>query len=288
MKMSFDGAEPWTTVGLMKRVVHATSTAREIAKSERVFTTFTVSTRSEGAMLFKPMPHPSPTLLDWFKKHKTSSSEPHDLRRIRKAHKAVRIGVLTSAEEAASPDHTIDTLGRYYSHSATSVQRSGRIVALAQQRVLERRKDRRARVIAASAREVAEEGTSDLQSVAAGVAERGETERSLTASACSDPLASPYANAGEWCTKAPFACLLCPNAVIFAEHAPQLLLMKQALIDRRSHVRPDEYAADVHPYVLAATDYISQLDPDVVRAASESIANGSEYLNLALPDRVQF
>lgn len=287
MKMNFDGREPWTTVGLMKRVVRATTLARTIAKTERVFTTYTVAPRSTGAMLFKPMPHPSPTLADWFKEHKTKSSEPHDLRRIRKAHKAVRIGVLSTAEEAASPDHTIDTLGRYYSHSATSLQRSGRVVTLAQGRVLERSLDRRARVVVAAAADVARDDTSDNQRLAAEVAERSAAERSLTASACSDPLASPYAEAGEWCLKAPVACLLCPNAVIFADHAPQLLLIRRALMDRRSSVRPDEYAADVHPYVAAAEDYIAQLAPDVVRAASESIERGSEYLNLPLQQRVQ-
>jgi len=288
MRLQYEGDEPWRVPSLMRRTAESTAIARSYAGSNRIFTTFTVSALGQGALTFKPMPHPSPTLRDWLRDQGIQSSEPHDLRRIRKAVKAMRAGVSSSAEEAARPDHSLRTFSRHYAGTTTSLSRSGRVIIQAQERVHARVSQHRAVVVPTSSSTAAQSHVDgDVQSVANQVAASSPVERSLSASACSNPTSSPFMPNGQWCTKAPFACMLCPNAVIFNDHAPQLLLMKAEVQARRDTTAPDEYAAVLLPVADAIDDYLGQMSASVLQGAQARIEREEESLVLPLTQRQQ-
>jgi hypothetical protein len=290
IRMVFRGNEPWRVAGLLRRLNGATRLAREFAGIDRSLTTFTgIATNDARALAFKQQPLPNPTLKGWFTHHSLEMSAPYDFRRIRKTHTAIRAGITETAELAAQPDHSIHVFLRHYASTRTSLVRSGQTIIQAQERVVERALGPRARAIGSSAQEAAStlstEG--DIRSVAKDVAERSDVERSLTGSACSNPMNSPFLPAGDLCTKAPFACLLCPNAVIFNDHAPQLLLMRDSLEQQRLTVGPSEFAATGLPFADALDDYLGQMDAITLQEARAAVSSGAETLNLSMSDRIR-
>lgn len=286
--LSFDGVESWQVAGLFKRLLCSTAIVREISGSNRAFTTYTLGGQADRrALAIKPMPFPKPSLLTWLESRSVEVLPPFDLRRIRKSFTAVRAGITDSPELAAQPDHSLNTFVQHYASTTTTLTRAGRVIIRAQNQVVERAASHHARVIPTNAEAFSETAESDLaiHELAVTVADRDFDERSLTGSACVDPLDSPFSRKGEMCTKAPFACLVCPNAVIFNDHAPQLLLMQKALEDQRLLLAPDEYGAAIAPLLEALQSYLEQMDEWTLDAARKSIAAG-EMLRLPFGSRV--
>ncbi|MDD9152598.1 hypothetical protein PUY80_08420 [Plantibacter flavus] len=286
LDLTFEGEADWQVAGLLKRAIRTTEMARNLGQVERILTGVACGAGARNAIGVVSL-RLKPTMSSWLEHHGIQASRPHDLRRIRKSYNAVRAGVAPNATLAAQPDHTMTTFERHYAGATTTKTRAGRIVVRAQERVVSHTVQSRAKIINAYASAVAEDPTvpSSLSVLAGDVQSRPAAERTLTASACSNPRASPFAEVGTWCHQAPFTCMVCPNAVIFNDHAPQLLLVKAALVAHRLSSTPDEFAEWGHPLLLAVEDYLNQLDPESVRKGSDAVASGTERLQVALMNR---
>jgi hypothetical protein len=286
--MSFEGHESWKVSGLLARGIAMTARFREMQHSDFLFIAFSIMKKKIPTLRIDVVGKRHPAMVDWAKHHRLSLSTPHDLRRIRKAFVAVRAGVAPTSDQLKHIDHTMSTFEHHYDGTTTSRTLAGLVIVRAQNRLVEHLSSRRAKVLPVASDTVTTDITApiEIRDLAHEVSNRSATEKSLGASACSAPQEGPFAELGEWCGAAPFACMLCPNAVIFEDHAPQLLLMRESLFEQQFVLRPDEYAHQVFPFVAAVDGYVEQMDATTLANAQASIADGTERFVAPLARRI--
>ncbi len=262
---------------------------RDMEDSNQLFIAFSIMKKPRTATLrINAVRRGGPTMAEWAKRHGITLSAPHDLRRIRKAFVAVRAGVVSTGDQMNHIDHTMSTFEQSYDGTTTSKTLAGQVVVRAQDRLVEHLSSQRAMVVPIASAKVAADAaaSAEIRDLAEQVSRRSQNERSLGASACSAPQDGPFTETGEWCGAAPFTCMLCPNAVIFDDHAPQLLLVRDSLVEQQFTLRPDEYAQHVFPFVSAVDGYLEQMDATTLANARESIANATERFVVPLTKRI--
>lgn len=286
--MSFSGHESWRVAGLLSRGIAMTARFREMQDSDYLFIAFSVMKTEIPTLRIDVVRTRHPAMVDWAKHHRLSLSTPHDLRRIRKAFVAVRAGVAPTTDQIKHIDHTMSTFEHHYDGTTTSKTLAGIVIVRAQNRLVEHLPSRRAKVVPIASENVVADATAaaEIRGLADQVSHRSCAERSLSASSCSAPQNGPFSEPGEWCGAAPFACMLCPNAVIFEDHAPQLLLLRESLVEQQFALRPDEYAKQVFPFVSAVDGYLEQMDATTLANARASIADDAERFVVPLVGRI--
>ncbi|MDJ0323151.1 hypothetical protein QMG61_05160 [Cryobacterium sp. PH31-AA6] len=290
MRLNFTGPasqETWGTAGLFKRAIAVTTLARSLVDDDQ--TLWMVHKLTNGKLVINQQNFQKINLGDWALAHGVQLSLPIDLRRIRKAVKAVRAGISGSAKAAAGTDHKETTFNRYYLPVTSVISTSARTIARAQERVFEQALASTPTLIVRSANSVLCDESTEVRArqLAALVADETPAERALGVSACADPTNGPNTTAGELCMERPFACLTCPNAVIFTDHLPQLLLMSDHIEARRQDLYPPRFIeqwGERRESLKAVLEQFSSSEKDVARGAVKS---DSEHLHLPLAWRAE-
>lgn len=168
-------------------------------------------------------------------------SEPHDLRRLRKTVKSVRAVVTGTMAGGAGSDHSVEVFRRHYAQTTTVHVIAARTVMEAQTSVLQRATEGPT-LITALASDFAHAADSPVADLAAHVANESPIEQELTATACRNPLDSPFAAEGSLCHASPTLCLQCKNAVVFADHLPRLVAYRRVLRGHERSMQPIAFA----------------------------------------------
>jgi hypothetical protein len=282
--------ETWGTVGLMARSVDLTRLARELAPDvDSLWLVYLMGSHHKSLSVHRQTRNKI-GLAQWIKHHNLEISLPHDLRRIRKAVKAVRAELSGSVIEAASPDQSTQVFNGHYLPVTTLISAAGRTIVRAQDRIFTRVIQGSPLVIPHLANDLSavENTAPDAVMIALDVAEESAEERSLGVSACADPFDSPVAPPGAMCLSRPFACLRCPNAVIFKDHVPQVLVMGEFIESQRSVLHPAEFLARWGDDRDRVGAILNNFDEETVRLAQESVDAKRETLHLPLSAKVGY
>lgn len=200
-------------------------------------------------------------------------SEPFDARRLRKTVKSVRAAVLRSADVAAD-DHSVAVYQRHYAQSTTVHVLAGTAVNAAQQMVFDQIQG--PVFINATARTVAQHAHGPLAEAAALESKSVGADAAMGVAHCTSPYDSPHSPAGRLCEHRPAMCFACPNAIVFADHLPRVLLYREVLRGHEKEMPPAQFAA-VHGQQLRNVEHIlSAFSPEERgEAQREAMAAGA-------------
>lgn len=273
-----DGASGWRAGDLVRRLIAATENARTEARehdptlADSLFVTVHRSARRALAVRMETFDgHPFAKLLTSIA---PAISRPHDARRLRKTVKSVRAAVLRSADAAAGDDHSIAVYQRHYAQSTTVHVLAGAAVNAAQQQVFDRL---RGPIFVKASAQIVADGASGLLADAAAAESSGTSaERSMNVTHCAAPYGSPHTPHGRLCEHRPSMCFACPNAIVFADHLPRILLYREILSNHEKEMPPAQFAA-LHGQQLRNIEYIlNEFSPqDRENARRESAALGT-------------
>jgi hypothetical protein len=274
--------EDWGTVGLFRRAVDSGELVRRLTERPNdLWLVYTVGTRQKG-LLLDTLPIQKPNFAGWLHHHGLTATLPHDRRRIRKTVKSVRTGISGSAALAAAPDQSLSTFEKHYLPVTTSISAAARTIVRAQNRIFARIIDRSPMIWNSSAAAALADGAIEEQlvSVVSSIADEDAIERSLRTTACANPTDSPFAPPGEMCLERPFACLRCPNAVIFSDHLPQILSMSDFVESQKTALPPLEYLAHWGDDRERIDEIVGAFDADTVEHARAAVDANRERLHL--------
>ena len=270
----------WNSACLLRRAVAATDFARSFSEGNELWLgpNFVSSSLRVSHWTSKV------SLSDWLAKHEIEATLPHDARRIRKAHKAIRAGISGSAQTAAENDHTVATFNRHYSGTATLTSLSARIINKAQNKIFDLTIGKSPWVVTASAAEVKQSASSTAEAVriASQVMKDSPIDRALAASACLDPTDSPFSTKGMLCLQRPLSCLFCRNSVTFLDHLPQLILLRGELEAHGKEMPPSEFVSSFGPYLDRIDEILSLFSPQSLADAELHVQSARAGLFLAL------
>lgn len=251
-----DGESGWRAGDLVRRLIGATENARAEAGehdpmlANSLFVTVRRSARRALAVR-----------VETFDRHQFSKlltsitpaiSRPYDARRLRKTVKSVRAAVLRSADTAAD-DHSIAVYQRHYAQSTTVHMLAGAAVNTAQQQVFDRLQG--PVFVKASAQMVADEASGLLADAAIAESAGTSVEGEMNVTHCAAPYESPHTPRGRLCEHRPSMCFACPNAIVFADHLPRILLYREVLHNHEREMSPAQFAA-LHGQQLRNVEYI--------------------------------
>lgn len=193
-------------------------------------------------------------------------SPPYDLRRIRKTVKSVRGALTGTLGGGAGDDHAIETYRKHYAQTTTINIISAQAVLRAQSVAFERS---RGPLFVNTTSEIAE-GSPDeaIRVTATSTSTESATGRSLSISACRNPLSAPHNNS--LCTDRPRLCLQCSNAVIFKDHLPRLLYYKDYLESLAHSMNPETFANVYGQQMYNLLEIISGFPEEELIAARNS------------------
>ena len=228
------------------------------------------------------MSHENYGIVQFDQDHALGLSKPHDSRRIRKSHKAVRAAQGGSLWGAISGDHTERTYRKHYQQTPSTMAAAGRTIRDAQERVTLAATT--VNVVVNPARTVAADSAADddIRELARSTASESTAEQSLRVSACTDPYQGPHTRPGDLCLLRPVACIGCTNSVVFADHLPQLLLMQQ-------HINQLRETTDPNMFVNVWGPRLDWIDAVVDRFPSEAVNSArstSSALHIPLAQRL--
>lgn len=273
-----DGASGWRAGDLVQRLITATENARTEARehdpklANSLFVTVRRSVRRALAVRMETFDgHPFAKLLTSIT---PAISRPHDARRLRKTVKSVRAAVLRSADAAAGDDHSIAVYQRHYAQSTTVHVLAGAAVNAAQQQVFDRLQG--PVFVKDSAQKVADEASGLLADAATAESTGTSAERSMNVTHCVAPYDSPHTPQGRLCEHRPSMCFACPNAIVFTDHLPRILLYREILRNHEREMPPAQFAT-LHGQQLRNIEYIlNEFSPqDRENARRESAALGT-------------
>lgn len=273
-----EGASGWRAGDLVLRLIAATENARaearecDSAHANSLFVTVQRSARRSLAVRMETFDRrPFATLLASIT---PTISQPYDARRLRKTVKSVRAAVLRSADAAAGDDHSIAVYQRHYAQSTTVHVLAGAAVNTAQQQVFDRLQG--PVFVKDSAQKVADEASGLLADAAMAESEATSAQRSMNVTHCVAPYSSPHTPKGRLCEHRPSMCFACPNAIVFTDHLPRILLYREILRNHEKEMPPAQFAA-LHGQQLQNIDYIvNEFSPqDRENARREATALGA-------------
>lgn len=262
--------DSWKAGDIVLRLLAATVSVRLVPSendntAEKIFVT---ARRDRRGRLFIDQPYAGGTrLAELVHDIDPPISKPHDARRLRKTVKSMRGAVLRSLNGAAGDDHSVEVFRSHYAQTTTVQILAAQTIMTAQRQVVERLQSGPLFVgeLADRLRDVDD---SSVATAARTVASESPTERRLNVTHCSDPLASPFEIQGRICSQKPLMCFACPNAIVFEDHLPRLLALRDVFKGYEAEMSPEQFAVQYGQQLANLLEILKSFPQDKVAAAS--------------------
>ncbi|MDN6822941.1 hypothetical protein [Corynebacterium flavescens] len=255
----------WNAADVVKRVLKATQLARTMNPSK---SSFWLSANMSNAVWgsldhFGEVPliidvkfHNNARLSQFTNFAGLKISKPIDFRRLRKTVKSVRSMVLGTLDGAAGNDHQTAVYLNHYAPTSSVMTIAAQTILRAQTKAF--RAAHGAQVFNVSADEACSNTEKALSRIAQAVANESPVDSQMSVTACADPTQSPFEEAGNFCSYAPFKCFECSNAVVFKDHLPRLLAFKRFLTAQEKEMSPMRFH-EVYGSSIEQLDSIIQM-----------------------------
>lgn len=271
----------WDVPGVVRSLLAFTESARTIAPAElKDLLWLSIVRRPNDELCYLPAStdwcRNDAALKGWIRRMESihgvgEISLPHDIRRIRKTkvtQRAIQLrGVLS---DIAGDDHTTQVFFSHYGHTTTLKVYSASVVSKFQSTLAEAVKtgftaflQERSEVPLDALTEALPIEQSQAQSMRSGDLDMGVAD-------CRDPFDSPFTRKGALCGSAPLSCLMCENAVVFADHLPNVMALISAMDTARQAMSPEEWIATWGTQYDAARALLSSLPDTTIESARQS------------------
>ncbi|MFJ5882618.1 hypothetical protein [Kitasatospora cineracea] len=225
----------------------------------------------------------------WLRLHGLEISQPHDLRRMRKAVKVEKAIAFHGTVSDIADDHTVQTYRGHYAHGTTLHVIAGRTVNQAQEVWLTKAMAGPVVLDEEAAEDLEEPEALDALGLTRDQAEEIRTgELDMGVTACRDPYDSPFSKAGDLCAVAPLRCMECRNAFILPSNLPQLLLFADHLKGLQNRLPPVHFRAQWGQSAVNLAAVLKERTPAELDKARRHIEEQGLRLQLPLAAYTEF
>lgn len=257
---------PKTPGGLIRRIVKMTEAARRFHPTEALFVVYHAGAFRAGVR------QPQATLHRWIERHGIVDDTGQPLKlllsRLRKTHKALWYRQTGGHMTRFAVGHTVEIAARHYADIPSLRPLHEATIAAALQDAI---RPHDATMDASDA--VGYGQISDAQPSDASESEPADAQEVWLAS-CAGFYDSPFSKAGAPCRHPFWGCLDCRNAVITEHKLPAILGFLDFILDQRTRLSADEWAAKFgHVHDRITRQVLPSFSAEVIAAARASLAS---------------
>jgi hypothetical protein len=274
----------WDFVSVLARLRVATSLTRAEASPELGQRLWIAHYVSNGKRYVGPAGFRKHRFSAWVQDRGLDVTVPLDTRRFRKSHKVARALKTGTIYGATGGEHTTRVFVNHYLPTVSLQVRAGQAITQAQDLAFTRAVEGPSVVPESAAEVLSSRGAFDVQATEAAEEFSLATpvDAGLTIGSCRSMTNPPERISTGFCSEQVRRCLECPNAVIFKDHLPQLLIFGEWLRERQKTTDPWQFHEHYGVIVANLNHAIALFTPGDITTAQALVDSGQVQLHIPL------